>query len=75
MSISAGEETASFDAKAEVNEDARVSSFEAQVPADHPILSAMERADRFRISLGKDEIVFPLYDADVAGLMQLCRKG
>ena len=74
MLLSAGDETASFEARAEVNAEAGVSSIEAEILADHPILSAMEKADRFRVSLGADEKVFPLYEADVAGLMQLCRK-
>ena len=75
MTLEAGTAKASFKGKTEVNEEAGNTSLEAEVPADHPIFAAIAKADRLRVRVGKDETVFPLFDADVPGLLALCRKG
>jgi hypothetical protein len=72
--LMAAEETSEIKGKTEVNMDAGISSFEASIEADHPIFAAMLRADRFRTRIGAAESAFPLFDADLAGLLDLCRK-
>lgn len=74
MTITAGDETASFKAKTETNEDAGTTSAEAQVAAAHAIFSAMTKADSFKVTVAADEIAFPLFEADVPGLIALCGK-
>jgi hypothetical protein len=73
VTITAGEETAQFDGKVEVNAEAGVQSVEATMAADHPLLSAMEKADRFKVTMHGAETVFPLYNSDLPGLLELCR--
>jgi hypothetical protein len=75
MVIEAGEAKAAYRARTEANEDAGIPSAEAKVPADAPVFEAMKQADRFRIIIGRHETVFPLYNADLPGLLALCRKG
>ncbi len=60
--------------KTEVNLDAGVTSVEGKLPADAPILQAMQKADRFRVTVDGIETIFPLIEADVAGLLALCRR-
>lgn len=74
MILTADGQTAEILGKAQENEDAGVPSVEGHIPADHPILTAMMKADRFHVKVAQDDQVFPLYDADVAGLLDLCRK-
>lgn len=78
VTIEAGEAKASFKGKTDVNLDAGVASAEARVPASDPIFAAMQKTDRFKVTIGKDnrnELIVPLYGADLAGLLALCRKG
>jgi hypothetical protein len=75
VTVSAGAEKATFAAKADVNTQSMLSSLEVEMPVDHPLLKALESADRFSIKLADDEIVFPFYGADFPSLMELCRKG
>lgn len=74
LTISAGAEQATFAAKADVNSQAPVSSLEVEMPVDHPLLKALESADRFSIKLADDDMVFPFYGADFLSLIELCRK-
>lgn len=75
MTVSAGAETATFAAKADINPEAASSSLEVEIPVEHPLLKALEDADRFSVKIEQDEIVFPFYGADFPSLMELCRKG
>lgn len=74
MTISAGAEKATFAARADINIASSMSSLEVEMPADHPLLKALESADRFSITLPGEDIVFPFYGADFPSLMELCRK-
>ena len=74
MTLMAGGQTAGFSGKTEENSEADASSLEAQIPADHPILGAMRKADRFRVKMNGDERIFPLIEADIAGLIDLCSR-
>jgi hypothetical protein len=74
MTVSAEGQSVDIPGKTEENLDAGLSSIEGQLPVSHPVFRAMARADRFHIKIaGKDE-VFPLIEADLAGLLALCRK-
>jgi hypothetical protein len=75
MTVTAGSETATFGAKIEVNPGAPSSSVEVEMPVDSPLLKALQKADRFTVKIDAQQVVFPLYDADVSGLLDLCRKG
>ena len=75
LTIISGSETATFRAKADVNREAAVSSLEVEIEVQHPLVGALVKEDRFTVKSGETEIVFPLYEADVAGLLELCRKG
>jgi hypothetical protein len=74
LTIAAGSETATFRGKADLNREAAVSSLEVEIEVQHPIVAALTTADRFTVRSGQTEIVFPLYEADVEGLLELCRK-
>lgn len=75
MTVTVGGETATFAGKIDVNADAPNSSVEVEMPVDSALLKAMLSADRFGVRIGSQDVVFPLYDADVAGLLAQCRKG
>jgi hypothetical protein len=75
MTVKAGEETATFAGKIDLNSGYPSSSVEVEMPVDNPLLKALEKADRFSVKIGDQELVFPLYNADVTTLLGLCRKG
>ncbi|MEI7599022.1 MAG: hypothetical protein WCJ41_06825 [Aestuariivirga sp.] len=75
MTVTAGSETATFGGKIDINPDAASSSVEVEMPVDSALLKALEKADRLTVKVDSQEVVFPLYDADVSGLLALCRKG
>ncbi len=75
LTVKAGEETATFAGKIDLNRGYPSSSVEVEMPVDNPLLKALEKADRFSVKIGDQEVVFPLYNADVTALLGLCRKG
>lgn len=75
MTVTAGSETETFGGKIDISADSPSSSVEVEMPVDSPLLKAMEKADRFTVKVDAQEVVFPLYDADIPGLLDLCRKG
>ena len=75
MTVTAGTETATFAGKVDVSTGSPVSSVEVEMPVDHPLLKAIAAADRFTVKVDQQEVVFPLYDADVSTLIDICRKG
>jgi len=74
VTVTAGKQTDTFRGKADINREAAVSSIEAEIASDHPLIAALQEADRFTVKAGGAEIVFPLYNADLEGLLALCRK-
>lgn len=74
IKVTAGKVASTFTGKVVISPDAATSSVETQIPVSHPLLKAMQGADRFEVKLGKEDVVFPLYDADIAGLLDLCVK-
>ena len=75
VTLTAGDKTTGIRGKTDVNEDAGLSSVEARIDAGNPFFDAMLKADRLRVTVGTEESIFPLAEADVAGLLALCRKG
>jgi hypothetical protein len=74
LTIAAGGETATFRGKADINREADVSSLEAEIEDGHPLITALQGADRFTVKAGGSDVIFPLFNADVEGLLALCRK-
>jgi hypothetical protein len=74
FTLSAGETVARIEGKTTVSPETGTTSLEARVPDSQPIFAALKNADRFKIKVGKEENVYPLIDADVAGLFSLCKK-
>lgn len=74
IEVSAGDVTESLTGTVEVNAEAGLASVEAKLDAGDKLFEAMAKADRLRVKLGSAETVYPLYDADVPGLLALCRK-
>lgn len=74
LAVTAGKETATFRGKVDINREADVSSLEAEIAFDNPLISALRAADRFTVTSDALEVIFPLYDADVEGLLEFCRK-
>ena len=75
ITVAAGKETATFRGKADINPEAAVSSIEAEIAVEHPLVAALRTQDRLTIKVGQSELVFPLYDAAVGDLLALCAKG
>lgn len=65
---------ADINGKTEANTEAGTTSAEAAADATLPVFAAMLTTDRFHITVGGEENIFPLIDADVEGLLALCRK-
>ncbi len=74
FTISAAETVAQLEGKTTANEEAGTTSLEAKVSDSQPIFAALKEADRFKVKVGAGENVYPLTDADVAGLLKLCGK-
>lgn len=75
LTLHVGKETATFAGKIDLNTEADASSVEVEMPATQPLLAALLQADRFSVTVDHHEVIFPLYDANVQGLLDLCRKG
>lgn len=74
MEVTAGSLTERFTGSVEVNAEAGIASVEAKLDVADKLFGAMATADRLKVRIGKNETVYPLYDADVPGLLDLCRK-
>jgi hypothetical protein len=74
VTLKAAGVTADLYGKTEANLEAGTTSAEATAPADLPVFAAMLTTDRFRVIVGGEENIFPLIDADIEGLLALCRK-
>lgn len=74
ITVHAGAQTAKLSAKVEISTEEPASSVEVKLPLSHPLFTALREADRFDVKVGTEDIVFPLYGADIAGFLDLCRK-
>ena len=72
--MAAGDATGEFKGKTSANEMSDTISLEAKLSDNDPIFAGLLEADRFRVKVGAEEIVIPLFDADIAGLLALCAK-
>jgi hypothetical protein len=72
--LEAGETVARLEGKTTASPETGATSLEAKVPDDQPIFAAMKAADRFKVKVGEEENIYPLIDADLIGLLALCRK-
>ena len=74
VKLTADGENVTFRGKLQLIPEGLYSSVEVEMAADHPVLTAMRNSDRLRVRVGNEDLIFPLYDADLAGLVELCRK-
>lgn len=63
-----------FDGRTTANEEAGSISIEGARPARDEAFTTLAQADRFTITIRKQQVTFPLIDADVAGLIDKCAK-
>lgn len=75
ITVTAGKESATFRGKTDINPEAAVSSIEAEIAVEHPLIAAMRANDRLTIRVGGSEVVFPLYNVSLEDLLALCAKG
>ena len=61
-----------FPLEAKVNDNEGAKTIEALLRPQKKIISALEAAERFEVSIGKHKVTYPLVDADFAALMKLC---
>lgn len=74
VTLSADGQSADISGKTEENAQSGGSSIEAQLAADAPVFTAMLKADRFHVKVGNADEVFPLIEADLQSLIDLCKK-
>jgi hypothetical protein len=74
LQVSVDGQSADVTGKTEENADSGGSSIEVQMAADAPVFTAMLKADRFHVKVGSEESVFPLIEADLQSLIDLCKK-
>jgi hypothetical protein len=60
--------------KTSVNEEAATISFEAELKTTDPVFLALREANHFAVKVGASNHVFPLGEADVSGLIEVCGK-
>lgn len=58
---------------AAANKESGVSSVEAELKADAPLLKAMQTGDRLTLDVRGHSATFPLTDANVGDLLKLCQ--
>jgi hypothetical protein len=63
---------ATFDLDAALSEDSRQVSLEAKLVPQGKILAELQSAERFTLTVGKHKSIYPLIDADFAGLLKFC---
>lgn len=74
LKLTAGPEKVTFRGQLDVPPESPMGVAEVEIPATHPVFAAMAAADRLSVQIGKQTLVFPIYGADIGGLIDLCRK-
>jgi hypothetical protein len=74
VTVSAGAVTETLRGQVDHNPESAVSSLEAEIAAEHPLILAMRETDRFSVKAGEQDIIFPLFGSDLEGLLALCAK-
>lgn len=72
--LKADDTTTTFQARTEPDQNTGGTSLEGKIAVSDPIFAAMIAADRLKVKVGEEENVYPLIEADVAGLLDLCRS-
>lgn len=74
VTVSAGDVTEKLRGQVDYNPESALSSVEAQIAVDHPLVKAMRETDRFSVKAGGQDVIFPLFGSDLEGLLALCAK-
>ncbi len=74
FTIEAGTEKFSLTGRTMANEEAGSTSVETTLTASAPLFAALQKSDRFTVRAGASQIIYPLTDADLEGLIRVCRK-
>jgi hypothetical protein len=74
FTLTAGGKWFRFDGKTTANEEAGSISIEGSRPAGDEVFAVLAKSDRFTVTIRKQQITFPLVEADVAGLVDRCAK-
>lgn len=62
----------SYDLATTPSEDENAQTLEAKLVPQDTLLSELQSAERFSLTVGNHKTVYPLIDADFANLMKLC---
>ena len=73
MAVSVQGKTYGLQGRTSIGSDAGSGSVETELKPNDPLFEALEKADRFSLEAAGHKTTFPLLDADVAGLLKLCR--
>ena len=68
-----GEKVFTLPGRTSANDMSGETSIETDLATDDPVINALETADRFSVTAARHTTVFPLADANFAGLLRLCR--
>ena len=73
MTLVAGDVKLALNGTVDANAESGSPSVEAKLAADAPFLKALAEADRFHLKVKDITNVYPMTDADVGQLLDLCR--
>ena len=74
FSLTAADKIFQLKGQTTANEEAASISIEAKLATADPVFASLRKADRFKLNVGGEEIIYPLVEADFAGLLESCRK-
>jgi hypothetical protein len=63
-----------FKGKTSANKESGAISLETELKIADPLFVALQNADHFSVTIGKDKQNFPLLDADLASFLGVCKK-
>ena len=72
--MEAGTEKFALSGRTRANEEAGSTSIETTLPGNAPLFAALQKADRFTVRAGTSVTIYPLTDADLEGLLRVCKK-
>ena len=74
MAVSVLGKTYGLQGRTSIGSEPGATSVETELLPTDPLFEALEKADRFSLEAVGHKSVFPLLDADVAGLIKLCQS-
>lgn len=74
IEIVLGDAVIPLNGKATASEETAETSIEADLPAGPSFFDAMKATDRIKLKVGTHTSIYPLADAQVDGLLKLCRE-